>query len=122
MGFFPVDEKTIAYFKGTGRTADEIAAFEAYFKAQGLFGVPKSGSIDYSSVVSLDLSSVAPSLAGPKRPQDRIEIGHVARRFAKLFSAPVTVPCRPRYLALRWSSAGTSVQPAMATSASARSE
>jgi aconitate hydratase len=92
MGFFPVDEKTIAYFKGTGRTADEIAAFEAYFKAQGLFGVPTSGSIDYSSVVTLDLATVAPSLAGPKRPQDRIEIGHVSRQFAKLFSAPVTVP------------------------------
>ena len=86
MGFFPVDEKTIAYFEGTGRTPDEIAAFEAYFRAQGLFGVPKAGSIDYSTVLSLDLSSVAPSLAGPKRPQDRIEIGHVKKQFASLFS------------------------------------
>ena len=88
MGFFPVDEKTIAYFEGTGRTPDEIAAFEAYFRAQGLFGVPKAGSIDYSTVLSLDLSSVAPSLAGPKRPQDRIEIGHVKKQFASLFSKP----------------------------------
>jgi aconitate hydratase len=88
MGFFPVDEKTIAYFEGTGRTPDEIAAFEAYFRAQGLFGVPKAGSIDYSTVLSLDLSSVAPSLAGPKRPQDRIEIGNVKRQFATLFSKP----------------------------------
>src|SRR6187431_3102959 len=76
MGFFPVDEKTISYFEGTGRTHDELAAFEAYFRAQGLFGIPKAGAIDYSSVVSLDLGTVAPSLAGPKRPQDRIEIAN----------------------------------------------
>ena len=89
MGFFPVDEKTIEYFKGTGRTKSEIQAFEAYFKAQKLFGIPKSGEIDYSHVVKLDLGSVAPSLAGPKRPQDRIEIGHVAGKFSELFSAAV---------------------------------
>jgi aconitate hydratase len=92
MGFFPVDEKTIAYFEGTGRTPDEIAAFEAYFRAQGLFGVPKAGAIDYSNVLTLDLSSVAPSLAGPKRPQDRIEIGNVKKTFIRLFSNPVTAP------------------------------
>ncbi|MFN7434558.1 MAG: aconitate hydratase AcnA [Betaproteobacteria bacterium] len=90
MGFFPVDEKTIAYFEGTGRTKDEIAAFEAYFKAQGLFGIPQTGAIDYSKVLSLDLSTVAPSLAGPKRPQDRIEIGNVKQTFARLFSNPVS--------------------------------
>jgi aconitate hydratase len=89
MGFFPVDTKTIDYFRGTGRTPREIAAFEAYFKAQGLFGVPKPGEIDYSSVVRLDLGTVAPSLAGPKRPQDRIEIGHVKEQFTALFSKPV---------------------------------
>ncbi|QXZ08442.1 aconitate hydratase [Comamonas sp. Y33R10-2] len=89
MGFFPVDEKTIEYFKGTGRTKTEIQAFEAYFKAQNLFGVPKAGDIDYSHVVKLDLGKVAPSLAGPKRPQDRIEIGNVAGQFDELFSAPV---------------------------------
>jgi aconitate hydratase len=89
MGFFPVDEKTIAYFEGTGRTADEIAAFEAYFRAQGLFGVPKAGAIDYSQVLTLDLATVAPSLAGPKRPQDRIEIGNVKKQFTSLFSKPV---------------------------------
>ena len=92
MGFFPVDAKTVEYFKGTGRTAEEIAAFEAYFKAQGLFGVPKSGEIAYSQVVTLDLATVAPSLAGPKRPQDRIELGQVKRTFARLFSNPVTAP------------------------------
>ena len=89
MGFFPVDEKTIDYFKGTGRTKPEIEAFEAYFKAQGLFGVAKAGDIDYSQVVKLDLGDVTPSLAGPKRPQDRIELGNVATQFASLFSAPI---------------------------------
>jgi aconitate hydratase len=90
MGFFPVDEKTVEYFKGTGRTADEIAAFEAYFKAQGLFGVPKAGELNYTKVVTLDLSTVAPSLAGPKRPQDRIEIGAVKQTFTRLFSNPAS--------------------------------
>ncbi len=89
MGFFPVDEKTIEYFKGTGRTAEEIAAFENYFKAQGLFGIPQAGDIDYSKTVTLDLATVAPSLAGPKRPQDRIEIGNVKETFTELFSKPV---------------------------------
>jgi len=89
MGFFPVDEKTIAYFEGTGRTKDEIAAFEAYFKAQGMFGVPKAGQIDYTKSLGLDLSTVSPSLAGPKRPQDRIEIGNVKKQFTALFSKPV---------------------------------
>jgi aconitate hydratase len=88
MGFFPVDDKTLAYFKGTGRTADEIAAFEAYFRAQGLFGIPKRGQIDYSQVVKLDLGQVTPSLAGPKRPQDRIEITHLSSKFDQLFSKP----------------------------------
>ncbi|AQV95015.1 MULTISPECIES: aconitate hydratase AcnA [Cupriavidus] len=89
MGFFPVDEKTIEYFKGTGRTEEEIAAFEGYFRAQKMFGIPKAGEIDYSKVVTLDLGTVAPSLAGPKRPQDRIEIGNVKSTFASLFSQPV---------------------------------
>ncbi|MGF6245413.1 MULTISPECIES: aconitate hydratase AcnA [Paraburkholderia] len=89
MGFFPVDEKTIDYFKGTGRTDAEISAFENYFKAQGLFGIPKAGQIDYTKVVTLDLGTVTPSLAGPKRPQDRIEIGHVKSTFGDLFSKPV---------------------------------
>ncbi|WP_286743990.1 aconitate hydratase AcnA [Aquabacterium sp. UBA2148] len=89
MGFFPVDDRTIDYFKGTGRSKAEIEAFEGYFKAQQLYGVPKRGEIDYSSVISLDLGSVVPSLAGPKRPQDRIEITHLSRTFAELFSKPV---------------------------------
>src|SRR5450631_138699 len=88
MGFFPVDEATIEYFKGTGRTPEEISAFEAYFKAQGMFGVPKAGQIDYTQVVELDLSTITPSVAGPKRPQDRIELGKVKSKFTDLFSKP----------------------------------
>ncbi|HWS74624.1 MAG TPA: aconitate hydratase AcnA [Quisquiliibacterium sp.] len=88
MGFFPVDERTVDYFEGTGRTKAEIDAFESYFRAQGLFGVPKAGEVDYTKVLTLDLDEVAPSLAGPKRPQDRIEIGKVSSSFADLFSKP----------------------------------
>jgi aconitate hydratase len=90
MGFFPVDEATVDYFRGTGRTEEELAAFEAYYKAQGMFGVPQEGEIDYTRVVELDLSTVTPSLAGPKRPQDRIELGHVKNTFTELFSKPTT--------------------------------
>ena len=90
MGFFPVDEKTVEYFKGTGRTKAERQAFEAYFRAQELFGVPDAGEIDYSSVVKLDLGSVTPSLAGPKRPQDRVELGQMARNFAELLTKSTT--------------------------------
>ncbi|MCC6209509.1 MAG: aconitate hydratase AcnA [Burkholderiales bacterium] len=89
MGFFPVDAKTVAYFKGTGRTDAEIAAFEAYYKAQGMFGVPKKGEIDYSQDLELDLGTVKASLAGPKRPQDRIDLDRMKSTFTSLFSAPV---------------------------------
>lgn len=88
MGFFPVDSRTIDFFKGTGRTEQEIKALEAYFKAQDMFGIPAAKDIEYSQLLSLDLSTVAPSLAGPKRPQDRIEIGQVKKTFDHLFSAP----------------------------------
>ncbi|MFW7348290.1 MAG: aconitate hydratase AcnA [Pigmentiphaga sp.] len=89
MGFFPVDERTIDFFKGTGRTKEEIEAFEAYYRAQKMFGVPNAKDIDYTKLLTLDLSTVAPSLAGPKRPQDRIEIGDVKTTFSDLFSKPV---------------------------------
>ncbi|NML14689.1 aconitate hydratase AcnA [Azohydromonas caseinilytica] len=89
MGFFPVDERTVEYLRGTGRPEADIELFEAYWKAQGLFGVSHAGDIDYSQVVSLDLSTVQPSVAGPKRPQDRIELGQLASTFTELFSKPV---------------------------------
>ncbi|HSI57890.1 MAG TPA: aconitate hydratase AcnA [Ideonella sp.] len=90
MGFFPVDDKTVAYLRGTGRTDEEIENFEAYFKAQGLFGMPMPGDIEYTRALSLDLTTIVPSLAGPKRPQDRIALPQMRSNFEQLFSAPVS--------------------------------
>jgi aconitate hydratase len=89
MGFFPIDGATIDYFKNTGRSDEEIAMFQSYFKAQKLYGIPLKGEIDYTSEVDLDLGSVTPSLAGPRHPQDRIEIGKVKDKFTSLFTKPV---------------------------------
>ncbi|MGE5168924.1 MAG: aconitate hydratase [Rudaea sp.] len=89
MGFFPVDGATVDYLRATGRSEAALEAFEAYFKAQGLFGVPRAGDIDYTKTLTLDLASITPSVAGPKRPQDRIELPRLASRFAELFSKPV---------------------------------
>ncbi|VCU72265.1 Aconitate hydratase [Pigmentiphaga humi] len=89
IGFFPVDERTVDFLQGTGRTKAEIEAFEAYYRAQKMFGIPDAKEIDYTKLLTLDLSTVAPSLAGPKRPQDRIEIGNVKHTFNDLFSKPV---------------------------------
>ncbi len=88
MGFFPVDDVTVDYLKFTGRTADEIDAFQSYFKAQGLYGIPMVGDCNYSTSLALDLDSVRASLAGPKRPQDRIELGNMKSQFTSLFSKP----------------------------------
>jgi aconitate hydratase len=90
MGFFPVDDRTIEYFRATGRNEDEIAAFQSYFNAQELYGVPLKGQVDYSRELELDLSTVGASLAGPRRPQDRIEIADVKSRFIELFSTSVS--------------------------------
>lgn len=89
MGFFPVDDKTIEYFTGTGRDKKAIETFKAYYKAQKMYGIPKAKDIEYTKLLTLDLSSVAPSVAGPKRPQDRIQIDHIKTQFTKLFSAPI---------------------------------
>ena len=89
MGLFPVDERTIEYFEGTGRTKAEREVFEAYFRAQGLFGAARAGDVDYSQVITLDLGDVTPSIAGPRRPQDRIELGRAAERFQALFTTPM---------------------------------
>ena len=88
MGFFPIDDVTVDYLRFTGRTAEELDAFTAYFKAQNLFGIPKAGEINYSTTLSLDLASVKTSLSGPKRPQDRIELGNMKSQFISLFSKP----------------------------------
>jgi len=89
MGFFPVDDVTVDYMRNTGRSDEEVDAFQSYFKAQGLYGIPQAGQIDYSSVVELDLGSIEPSLAGPKRPQDRIALSAMKETFNTLFSKPV---------------------------------
>ncbi|HUL95421.1 MAG TPA: aconitate hydratase AcnA [Usitatibacter sp.] len=89
MGFFPVDAKTIDYYRNTGRSADAVAALEAYWKAQEMFGVSKPGDIDYTETLALDLDTVRPSVSGPKRPQDRIELGNLKSKFTELYSAPV---------------------------------
>jgi aconitate hydratase len=89
MGFFPVDDATVDYLKATGRSEAELDAFTSYFKAQNLFGIPRAGEIDYTRVVTLDLATVKTSLAGPKRPQDRIELGNLKSTFTGLFSKPV---------------------------------
>src|SRR3954468_977156 len=88
MGYFPGDAKTLDYFRTTGRDADHVNAIEAYYKAQGLFGMPKAGDIDYTQVIELDLASVVPSLSGPKRPQDRVNLPELGRGFDALFSTP----------------------------------
>src|SRR5512139_79934 len=89
MGFFPVDDATVDYLKATGRTTEEVDAFASYFKAQELYGIPRAGEIDYTKALSLDLATIRPSLAGPKRPQDRIAMGDLKSTFTRLYSAPV---------------------------------
>ncbi|KAB2667743.1 MAG: aconitate hydratase AcnA [Verrucomicrobia bacterium] len=89
MGFFPVDGECVNYLRGTGRSEELCAAYESYHRAQGLWGIPQEGQIDYSQVLRLDLSTVQPSVAGPKRPQDRIELGNMKREFFQAFSRPV---------------------------------
>lgn len=74
VGFFPVDEKTLDYLRMTGREESHITLVKDYLSAQGLFGIPRKGEIDYTKELELDLSGVNPCVAGPKRPQDRIDL------------------------------------------------
>ena len=89
MGFFPVDEATCQYFAATGRAPAQVDTIRAYYQAQGLFGIPKADEIDYSQVLELDLASVEPSVAGPKRPQDRIALANLKSAFTGLMDKPV---------------------------------
>jgi len=89
MGFFPIDDETISYMRGTGRSDELCATVENYFKAQGMFGIPAAGDIDYTDLVELDLGSIVPSVAGPKRPQDRIDVPVLRDRFNELFTQSV---------------------------------
>ncbi|MBS1812640.1 MAG: aconitate hydratase AcnA [Acidobacteria bacterium] len=90
MGFFPIDEETCNYLKATGRTDEQVDSFRNYFQAQGLFGMPKAGDIEYSQTLELNLADVVPSVAGPKRPQDRIVLNSMKSTFTDLFSKPVS--------------------------------
>ena len=90
MGFFPIDDECVNYLRATGRTEDQVALYKNYYQAQGLWGMPQKGQIEYSQVVELDLSTVVPSVAGPKRPQDRIELQNLKSSFVGSFSKPVT--------------------------------
>jgi aconitate hydratase len=88
MGFFGTDEKTLDYFRATGRAETHIETIRNYYEAQGLFGIPREGEVDYSTVLNLDLATITPSVSGPKRPQDRIELSHLDDRFKELFTHP----------------------------------
>jgi aconitate hydratase len=90
MGFFPVDDETCRYLELTGRTAAQVDLFRTYFKAQGLFGIPAKGDCDYTTVLELDLSSVEPAVAGPKRPQDRVTLDALKESFLHLLASPVS--------------------------------
>jgi len=90
MGFFPIDAESVNYLRATGRDEAQVALYEAYYKAQGLWGIPQKGQIEYSTDLELDLSSVVPSVAGPKRPQDRIELPNLKQEFTGAFAKPVT--------------------------------
>ena len=89
MGYFPVDAESVNYLRATGRTDEQCSAFEAYFRAQKMFGMPRKGEIDYSVDLELDLGDVQPSVAGPKRPQDRINLGELGSAFRSLLVKPL---------------------------------
>ncbi|MEO2169662.1 MAG: aconitase family protein, partial [bacterium] len=86
MGFFGTDEKTLEYLAQTGRKDEQIRTIENYYKAQGMFGIPKAGQIEYSTLVEIDLASIEPGVAGPKRPQDRINLGDLGAKYRELMT------------------------------------
>ncbi len=89
MGFFPADEKSLDYLEMTGRNPQHIALVHDYLVAQGLFGIPRKGQVDFTKELELDLTSIHPCVSGPKRPQDRIDLPHVKTRFKELLKAPI---------------------------------
>ena len=89
MGFFPIDEECTNYLRATGRTNGDCKLYENYYRAQGLWGIPQLGEIEYSQLVELDLATIRPSVAGPKRPQDRIELPNLRREFFNALQRPV---------------------------------
>jgi aconitate hydratase len=89
MGYFPIDRESVDYLRATGRSEEQCRAFENYFRAQNMFGMPRKGEIDYSVDIELDLAEVQPSVAGPKRPQDRISLPELGKTFRELLEKPV---------------------------------
>ncbi|MCF7689107.1 MAG: aconitate hydratase AcnA [Cephaloticoccus sp.] len=89
MGFFPIDGECVNYLRATGRSDEQVALYEAYYKAQNLWGIPEKGQIEYSTDLELDLGAVVPSVAGPKRPQDRIVLPKLKEEFVATFAKPV---------------------------------
>ena len=89
MGFFPIDAESVAYLRATGRTDEQCTAFENYFRAQKMFGMPRKGEIDYSVDLQLNLGDVQPAVAGPKRPQDRINLPALGETFRSLLKKSV---------------------------------
>ena len=89
IGFFPPDDETINYLRLTGRDDTHVDFVETYLKAQDLFGIPRLGEVDYSDVLEVDLGDIEPSIAGPKRPQDRIALSDVKDKFNELLTRPV---------------------------------
>ena len=88
MGFFPIDDETLAYLRLTGRPAEQVTLVERYMKEQGLFHTAAAAVPEFTKRLSLDLGSVVPSLAGPKRPQDRVALQNVKKTFAESLTAP----------------------------------
>lgn len=89
IGFFPIDEDTCRYLSATGRSEAEVETVRNYFQAQNLFGIPRTGEVDYSQVIDVDLGDVQPSLSGPRRPQDRINLPDLKATFRDLLTAPL---------------------------------
>lgn len=89
IGFFPPDAETMRYLRLTGRDETHVNTVEAYLKAQGIFGIPRLGEVEYSDVLEVDLGDIEPSIAGPKRPQDRIALSDVKETFNELLTRPV---------------------------------
>jgi aconitate hydratase len=125
MGFFPVDGETINYLRGTGRSEELCTTVENYYKAQGLFGIPDKGDCIYTDDLELDLATIVPAVAGPKRPQDRIDVPALRDSFNKLFTASSVdggfgLPAETRNEAVTFSmreKAGVSVDSLLSTDA-----
>ena len=90
VGFFPSDEESVNYLRATGRDETDLELVTTYLKNQNMYGIPKADEVEYSEVLMIDLDAIEPSIAGPKRPQDRIELSKVKETFPHLLTAPLT--------------------------------